>query len=102
MIQATSAGMLGADPGEGVCAVVPWGKLPRHALAYDVVYAPSVTPFLRVAASEGLEAVGGLGMLVRQAELSIQLWTGQAPPRDRMEATAVAALEKQSRAGDAR
>jgi shikimate dehydrogenase len=98
VIQATSAGMIGADPGESVCLIVPWDRLPRHALAYDVVYNPPVTPFLRVASAQGLEAYGGLGMLVRQAELAIRLWTGQTPPRDRMHEAAVSALEKLSRA----
>lgn len=102
VIQATSAGMLGADSGDGVCMIVPWDRLPRHALAYDVVYNPSITPFLRVAASQGLEVAGGLGMLVRQAELAIQLWTGQSPPRDKMHAAAVAALEKAARAAEPR
>ncbi len=49
VIQATSAGMLGADPGEDVVRVVPWDSLPAHAVAYDVVYNPRVTPFLQEA-----------------------------------------------------
>ena len=100
VIQATSAGMLGADPGNAVCTIVPWDRLPKHAVAYDVVYNPPVTPFLRVAAAQGLTAVGGLGMLVRQAALSIKLWTGQDPPREVMHAAALVALEKLARAGE--
>jgi shikimate dehydrogenase len=72
--------------------VVPWERLPPTALVYDVVYNPRVTPFLRAAKGRGLTAVDGLGMLVRQAALSIALWTGLTPPLDRMRAAAEEAL----------
>jgi shikimate 5-dehydrogenase len=84
--------MEGADPGEDVSAVVPWESLPAHALVYDVVYTPRDTPFLRAAQARGLTAAGGLGMLVRQAALSIALWTGQIPPLDRLRRAAEEAL----------
>jgi shikimate dehydrogenase len=96
VIQATSAGMHGGDPGEDVSAVVPWDRLAEGAVAYDVVYNPPVTPFLRAAAARGLVAAGGLGMLVRQAALSIQLWTGLAPPLDRLRQAAEEALQARS------
>jgi shikimate dehydrogenase len=92
VIQATSAGMEGADPGEDVSAIVPWDSLPAHALVYDVVYTPRDTPFLRAAQARGLTAAGGLGMLVRQAALSIALWTGKTPPLDRLRRAAEEAL----------
>jgi len=92
VIQATSAGMSGADPGEDVSAVVPWDRLPPHALAYDVVYNPRLTAFLRAAHARGLAATDGLGMLVRQAALSIEIWTGSAPPLDTMRRAAEDAL----------
>jgi shikimate dehydrogenase len=76
VIQATSAGMIGADPGEDLVGVVPWTRLATRPLVYDVVYNPRVTPFLREAAKHGLRAEGGLGMLVRQAALSFAIWTG--------------------------
>jgi shikimate dehydrogenase len=92
IIQATSAGMSGADPGEDICHVVPWDRLPRHTLVYDVVYTPRLTPFLRKAEEHGVRAVGGLGMLVRQAQLSVRLWTGEQPPFDVMRDAAEAAF----------
>jgi shikimate dehydrogenase len=93
VIQATSAGMKGGDPGEDVSSVVAWDRLPAHAIAYDVVYNPRVTPFLRAARARGLVAVDGLGMLVRQAGLAITIWTGRSPPLDRMRRAAEDALE---------
>ena len=93
VIQATSAGMLGADRGDDVSGIVAWDRLPQHAVAYDVVYNPRVTAFLLAAHARGLTGVGGLGMLVRQAALSIALWTGLTPPVDRMRAAAEEALD---------
>jgi shikimate dehydrogenase len=92
VIQATSAGMTGGDPGEDVSSVVDWASLPAHAVAYDVVYNPRVTPFLMAARARGLAASDGLGMLVRQAALSIAIWTGQTPDLARMRTAAEEAL----------
>src|SRR6185437_16963045 len=64
VVQATSAGMHGADPGEDVSGVVAWEALPAHAVAYDVVYNPRVTPFVEAARRRGLTAASGVGMLV--------------------------------------
>jgi len=94
ILQATSAGMTGADPGDAVATIVPWGDLSDHTLAYDVVYNPPVTPFLRAATTHRLLARGGLGMLVRQAARSIELWTGQSPPLDVLHRAAEQALAR--------
>lgn len=79
IVQATSAGLLGAA-GEDILGIVPWERVPPHAFVYDVIYNPAVTPFLRSARANGLRAHGGLGMLVRQAARSIKIWTGLEPP----------------------
>jgi shikimate dehydrogenase len=48
---------------------------------YDLVYNPQVTRLLREAAAAGCQTIGGLEMLVAQAEAQLQWWTGcQAPP----------------------
>lgn len=51
----------------------------RTVLAYDMMYAAHPTPFLR--AVEGFDFVcsDGLGMLVFQAQLAFELWTGRSP-----------------------
>jgi shikimate dehydrogenase len=86
--------MLGADPGESVADVVPWSLVSDAALAYDVVYTPRSTPFMRAAMSRGLRAEGGLGMLLRQAAQAIVLWTGFEPPLDVMRKAAEDALDR--------
>lgn len=79
LVQATSAGMQGADSGEAIARLVPWRGVPRLG-AYDLVYNPEQTPFLLAAAECGHLARGGLGMLVRQAALALEIWWGVLPP----------------------
>jgi shikimate dehydrogenase len=86
VVQATSAGMAGADPGEGVADVVAWDALPGEAVALDVVYAPPETVFLRRARARGLRCANGLGMLARQGALALRLWLGRDAPLDAMRA----------------
>lgn len=92
VVQCTSAGMRGADPGEPIAALVPWSRLPERALAYDLIYAPLETPFLRVAREAGRRTAHGLSMLVGQAALAIEIWLGQRPPREPLLAAALQAL----------
>lgn len=76
IVQATSAGMRGADPGDSVAGVVAWEALPANAVALDVVYAPRNTPWLAAARRRGLRCDDGLGMLARQGALALELWLG--------------------------
>ena len=84
VVQATSAGMAGADPGEAVVEAVDWAALPTSAVALDAVYAPPSTPFLRAAALHRIKANNGLGMLARQGALAFELWLGMPAPFDVM------------------
>ncbi len=80
-VQATSAGMHGAASGEPIAALVPWADRPRGSVvAYDLVYRPAETPFLRDARAAGHVVRGGLGMLVRQAAFAIEIWWSVLPP----------------------
>jgi shikimate dehydrogenase len=65
----------------------PWPKglpLPQGAVVYDLVYNPVETRLVQQARQAGLRAFTGLGMLVEQAALSFELWTGRPAPRERM------------------
>lgn len=84
IVQATSAGMHGVDSGEALAELVPWEVAAAGTLAYDVVYNPTETPFLRRASARGLAAVGGLGMLVGQAAHAFEIWLGVGAPREVM------------------
>jgi shikimate 5-dehydrogenase len=48
----------------------------RGGLVYDLVYNPIETTLLKWARAAGAEAIGGLEMLVAQARLQFEWWTG--------------------------
>ena len=50
---------------------------PKRAALYDLVYHPRETRLVKQARAAGLRATTGAGMLIEQAALSFQLWTGQ-------------------------
>jgi shikimate dehydrogenase len=65
-------------------------------VAFDLVYVPEETPFLRAAAEAGARPVGGLAMLVHQGAEAFRLWTGAPPPLDVMFEAAREALAARS------
>jgi shikimate dehydrogenase/3-dehydroquinate dehydratase type I len=69
------------------------GQLRGARLAYDLVYNPAETQFLREAQDAGCEILGGLSTLVAQAREQFRLWTGLEAPVDVMESAAVDALK---------
>jgi shikimate dehydrogenase len=73
LVNATSVGML--DPDER--PAVDLGSLREGALVADVVIAPRPTGLLVDAAGRGLTAVHGNEMLVHQAAIGFELWTGR-------------------------
>jgi shikimate dehydrogenase len=73
----------------------PWPdglSFPPGAFIYDLVYNPPETALVRDARKAGLAACNGLGMLVRQAALAFEIWTGQAAPLEAMLQAAQSAL----------
>lgn len=96
VIQATSAGMHGADPGDVVARRIPFRRLKPGAGAFDLVYNPADTEFLRAAHAAGIACAGGLGMLVGQAALAFEIWFGRPAPREAMRGAAEAALRARS------
>ncbi len=81
VINATPLGTRGhlMDKTPAVCQ-----QLRGARLAYDLVYNPVETRFLREAREAGCETLGGLAMLVAQAVEQFRLWTGVAAPKDVM------------------
>lgn len=60
---------------------------------YDLVYNPIDTHFLKEACKADCKTVRGLEMLVAQAKIQFELWTGQAPSATTMYESAAAALD---------
>jgi len=84
IVNATPVGMAG-DPS------LP---LPEHVLragqvVIDLVYEPLETPLLAAARARGAQTVSGLGMLVHQAALQVERWSGKAAPVDAMRAAVI-------------
>lgn len=96
IVQATPAGMRGVGSGESVASVVPWARMKKSALAYDLVYNPEATPFLQQAREAGLRARGGLGMLARQGARALTLWLNVSPDVATMQRAAARALSEVS------
>ncbi|HEY9646899.1 MAG TPA: shikimate dehydrogenase [Chroococcidiopsis sp.] len=55
-------------------------QLPTGAIAYDLIYTPRPTQFLRDAASVGAIALDGLEMLVQQGAAALELWLKRPVP----------------------
>jgi shikimate dehydrogenase len=75
---------------------LPSGALAGSEVAYDIVYVPEKTRFLRDAEAQGLRAVGGLGMLVHQGRASFKLWTGIEPEAELFYSAARAQLARKA------
>jgi len=56
--------------------------LPHHVSVYDLVYSPRETKLVSNAHAQGIHAITGLGMLIEQAALAFEIWTGYNPPRN--------------------
>jgi shikimate dehydrogenase len=87
IVNATPIGMAG-DPD----SPVPAGVLGTGQVVADLIYHPLETPLLAAARAAGAATVDGLGMLVHQAALQVEGWTGRPAPVAAMAAAARAEL----------
>lgn len=79
VIDSTPVGMAGTED-EGSVPLIDPDLLNDHQVAVDLVYHPRRTPWLLACEERGLTCVGGLGMLVHQAAIQIERWTGLEAP----------------------
>jgi shikimate dehydrogenase len=84
VVNATPLGVNGEE--------LPLPPLQASSLVVDLLYTPATTPLQAAARADGVTAFGGLGLLLQQAALSLELWTGRPAPLDVMSAAALAAL----------
>jgi len=73
---------LGMSPNTDQSPLPENATLPVDGIVYDLVYNPRETKLVRDALSHGLRATTSLGMLIEQAALAFEIWTGLNPPRD--------------------
>ncbi|HYR62199.1 MAG TPA: shikimate dehydrogenase [Actinomycetota bacterium] len=78
---------------EGEAPLIPVEAIHPGAVVVDLVYHPLETPLVLAASRAGATAFGGLGMLVHQAALAFEIFTGRSAPLPAMWAGARRALE---------
>jgi len=88
LVNATSVGMTPAADDTPVAMEL----LRRRLVVCDVVYNPPRTRLLAEAAAAGAKTIGGLNMLVWQAALAFEKWTGHSAPVSLMRSTATRLL----------
>jgi len=87
VVNATPVGM---GPG-GEVPIDP-ARLGAGQVVADLVYHPIRTAFLERAAAAGCRTVDGVGMLVHQAALAFEAWTGEEAPLEAMRGAVAAQL----------
>jgi shikimate dehydrogenase len=90
IVNATPVGMAGSAT-EGANGPLDPRRIGPGQIVADLVYHPLRTPLLEMAEARGATQVNGLGMLLHQAGLAFELWTGEHPP---IEAMRVAVMER--------
>ena len=90
VINATPIGMKGFMADQMPLEPSDLDKLNSRTIVYDIVYNPIKTVLIQEAQKRGLVTIGGLDMLIRQAERAIEIWTGKTPD---VQAMKIAALE---------
>lgn len=91
LVNATPLG----GPGHLGRSPLPQGMGPRpDTIVYDLLYIPATTSLMAEAKRAGCTTVGGLGMLVEQAALAFELFTGRAAERPAMFEAAARAVAK--------
>lgn len=86
VINATPLGTRGASENETPAFA---DQLRGAGTAYDLVYNPQDTLFLREARAAGCETIGGLAMLIAQAAKQFKLWMKTEAPMDVMKEAAL-------------
>jgi shikimate dehydrogenase len=65
---------LGMSPNVNTFPAIPYEGMDKFHLAYDLVYNPAETQFLKKASLQGAMTKNGYDMLIRQAEESWKIW----------------------------
>ena len=61
-------------------------------IVFDLIYTPSDTPLVAQARAAGCWTIGGIEMLISQAERQFEIWTGAPPPVDLFRTAAARAM----------
>ncbi len=81
LVNATSIGLY---PNVDEKPNIDFETITKEMYVQDVIPNPAVTPFLREADRRGARWQTGMGMLINQAALNIEMWTGKSPNKEVM------------------
>jgi len=84
--------IVNATPLGGRGEALPLPPLESASVGIDLLYRPERTPLQDAVRAAGGVAAGGIGLLLHQAALSFELWTGRPAPMAVMSAAALGAL----------
>lgn len=93
IVQGTPVGMYPRHEG-AIC--IPGGLLKAAHIVFDMVYRPLKTTFIQEAEAAGCTVILGSEMLVQQAALQFETWTGIAAPVDIMRGALLDSLNTQA------
>jgi len=92
IVDATPIGMKGYMADQMPLETYDLDKLNNDTVIYDIVYNPIKTILLKEAEKRGLKTIGGLDMLIYQAQRAIEIWTGKTPDFNLMKVAGLEAL----------
>ena len=92
IVNATPIGMRGYMADQMPLELKDLDNLNSNAVIYDIVYNPIKTILLKEAEKRGFRTIGGLDMLIYQAQHAIEIWTGKTPDFNIMKLAAMDAL----------
>ena len=92
IVNATPIGMKGYMADEMPLEIKDFDNLNSNTIVYDIVYNPIKTILIKEAEKRGLRTIGGLDMLIYQAQRAIEIWTGKTPDFNVMKLAALEAL----------
>ena len=83
LVNATPIGM-SPQVNQSPLTVSEVDQLKAGVIAYDLIYTPNPTMFLKQASDRGGVAIDGLEMLIQQGAIALKIWTQQPVPVETM------------------
>jgi shikimate dehydrogenase len=65
---------LGTSPNTEASPFIPYNYFTKKHIAYDLIYYPAETQFLKKAKAQGAQTKNGQDMLIFQAEKAWEIW----------------------------
>lgn len=89
IVNTTPLGTIGDNKDKMPIATSLLEKADNSVIIYDLVYNPTETTFIKTAKDFGFYTIGGLDMLVYQAQKAFKIFTGKEPDFEQMKKAAL-------------